>query len=54
MRVGFEHEARECGAFYLRGREASTLVIYNIEYRRLVQFYRKFGKLVCVFEERDV
>ena len=27
---------------------------YNTEYKRLVEFYRRFGKMVCMFEERDV
>ena len=57
-RAGLElesrRETREHAAFYLRGREALTLVTYNSEYRKLVQFYRKMGILVCVFEERDV
>ena len=47
-------EAREHAAFYLRGREASTIATYNTEYRKLVEFYKKFGKMVCVFGERDV
>ena len=38
----------------LRGREASTIATYNTEYKRLVKFYRRFGKMVCVFDERDV
>ena len=41
-------------AFYRRGREASTISTYNSEYRRLVEFYRRFRRLVCVFEERDM
>ena len=47
-------EAREHADFYLRGREASTIATYNTEYKKLVEFYRKFGKMVCVFGERDV
>ena len=44
-RAGLEDESRsedgEQAAFYLRGREAWTVVIYNTEYRRLVEFYRR-------------
>ena len=47
-------EAREHAAFYLRGREALTIATYKTEYKKLVEFYRKFGKMVCVFGERDV
>ena len=47
-------EAREHAAFYLRGREASTIATYNTEYRRLVKFYKRSGRMVCMFEERDV
>ena len=41
-------------AFYLQGREALTIATYNSEYKKLVEYYRKFGKMVCVFGERDV
>ena len=46
-------EAREHAAFYLRGREVFTISTYNSEYKRLVEFYMRFGKMVCVSEERD-
>ena len=39
-------EVREHAAFYLRGREAGTIVTYNTEYRRMVDFYRR--KTGCV------
>ena len=48
------NEAREHAAFYLRGREASTISTYNSEYKRLVEFYRESDKMVVVFEERDM
>ena len=47
-------KAREHAAFYLRGREASTISTYNSEYKRLVEFYRESDKMVVVFEERDM
>ena len=50
---GSRSEAREQAAFYLRGREVFIISIYNSEYKRLVEFYRRFGKMVCVSEERD-
>ena len=31
-------EAREHASFYLRGREASTILTCNTEYRKLVKF----------------
>ena len=33
-------EAKEHAAFYLRGREASTISAYNSKYKRLVVFYK--------------
>ena len=47
-------EAREHADFYLRGREASTIATYNTEYKKLVEYCRRFGKVLCVFGERDV
>ena len=47
-------EAKEHAAFYLRGREASTISAYNSEYKRLVEFYKESGKMGVIFEERDV
>ena len=47
-------EAREQADFYLRGREESTLVAYNTEYKKLVEYCVKFGKVLCGFRERDV
>ena len=34
-------EDREQAVFYLRGMEAWTIVTYNTEYRRLVEYYRR-------------
>ena len=48
------NEAKEYAAFYLRGREASTISTYNSEDKRLVEFYKESGKMVVIFEERDV
>ena len=47
-------EAKEHAAFYLRGREASTISTYNSEYKRLVEFYKESGKMGVIFEERVV
>ena len=47
-------EAREHADFYLWGREASTIATYNKEYKKLVGYCVKFGKLLCGFRERDV
>ena len=47
-------EAREQADFYLRGREESTLVAYNTEYKKLVEYCVKFDKVLCGFRERDV
>ena len=47
-------EAREHAEFYLRGREASTIMTYNTEYRKLAEYCMKFGKALCGFGERDV
>ena len=47
-------EAREHAEFYLRGREASTIGVYNTEYKKLVAYCVKFGKSLCGFRERDV
>ena len=52
-RAWVEHEsrseAREHADFYLRGREASTIATYNTEYKKLVEYCRRFGKVLCVF-----
>ena len=44
-RAGLRGELRsedgEQVAFYLRGREAWTIITYNTEYRRMVEFYRR-------------
>ena len=44
-RAGLEGEPRsedrEQTAVYLQGREVWTIVTYNTEYRRLVEFYRR-------------
>ena len=47
-------EAKEHAAVYLRGREASTISTYNSEYKKLLEFYKESGKMVVIFEERDV
>ena len=46
-------EAKEHAAFYLRGREASTISSYNAEYRRMVEFHKESAKMFF-FEERGV
>ena len=33
-------EAKEHAAFYVRGREASTISSYNSKYRKVVEFYK--------------
>ena len=57
-RARVEHEsrseAREHADFYLRGREASTIAAYNTEYKKLAEYCREFGKVLCGFGERDV
>ena len=57
-RARVEHEsrseAREHAEFYLRGREASTIATYNTEYKKLVEYCMRFGKVLCGFGERDV
>ena len=47
-------EAREHASFYLRGREASTILTYNTEYRKLVKFCEQSKKHICCLKERDV
>ena len=58
LRARVEHEsrseAREHADFYLRGREASTIATYDTEYKKLVEYCVKFGKVLCGFGERDV
>ena len=57
-RARVEHEskseAREHAAFYLRGREASTLAAYNTEYKKLAQYCKEFGKALCVLTEGKI
>ena len=40
-------EASEHASFYLRGREASTILTYNTEYRKLVKFCEQSRKHIC-------
>ena len=58
LRARLEHEsrseAREHADFYLRGREVSTIGVYNTEYKKLAEYCVKFGKALCGFRERDV
>jgi hypothetical protein len=43
---GSRTEARELAAFYLRGREASTIGVYGGEYKRLAEYCRDSGKSI--------
>ena len=45
-------EAKEHAAFYVRGREASTISSYNSKYKKVVEFYKESGKMF-IFDERD-
>ena len=46
--------AREHADFYLRGREVSTIAIYNAECKELVEYCGEVGELLFGFGERDV
>ena len=45
-------EAKEHAAFYVRGREVSTISSGNSEYKKVVEFYKESGKMF-IFDKRD-
>ena len=51
---GSRAEARELAAFYLRGREASTIGVYGGEYKRLAEYCRDSGKSIFELGEIEV
>ena len=51
---GSRAEARELAAFYLRGREASTIGVYGGEYRRLAEYCKDAGKSIFELGEKEV
>ena len=47
-------EAREHAAFYLRGRETSTIAAYDAEYKKFAEYCVEFDEAICEFGEREL
>jgi len=51
---GCRDEAEELAVYYLRGREASTIVTYGSEYRKLIEYCENAGESIFELGEREV
>ena len=51
---GSRAEARELAVYYLRGREASTIIVYGGEYRRLVEYCKNAGEFIFELGEKEL
>ena len=51
---GSRAEARELAAFYLQGREASTIGVYGSKYNRLVEYCKDAGESIFKLGEKEV
>ena len=51
---GFRAEARELAVYYLRGREASTIVVYGSEYKKRVEYCGNVGEFIFELREKEL
>ena len=51
---GSRVEARELAVYYLRGREASTIVVYGSEYKKLVEYCENAGESIFELGEKEL
>ena len=51
---GSRAEARELAVYYLRGREASTIVVYGGEYKKMVEYCENAGEFIFELGEKEV